>query len=230
MRINQSDSLVVVYGEKGGIAIALPSKSEALHYRLKNNGADKTLVASKLHSSKFFEAPSKVEFKDLQFSILHPTTILAMTNQQQLYIKDLVEGCQIDKAQRVISLSVALAPKIGLKAQQSAMKQPEFVYFAQSHSQEDLGLCPFNLTLLAADGSLYSLCPVIPNKMILNTNAYESLIDFCRDSHEQQALNCELYQMLESSKVFKEGKYHFNFGKDSKFEPRVVGPFNVSNM
>ena len=38
IRINHSDSLVVVYGEKGGIAIALPSKSEALHFRLKNNG------------------------------------------------------------------------------------------------------------------------------------------------------------------------------------------------
>lgn len=111
-----------------------------------------------------------------------------MTNDHRLFIKDLKEGCFIDKTNHVISLLLpeSKPQKMGLNFKPEVkVQQPDFTHFAQSHSQDDLGLTPFNLTLLTQDGGIYLLCPAFPEKMILGEDAYESLIEYCRDSHEQ---------------------------------------------
>lgn len=80
--------------------------------------------------------------------------------------------------------------------------------------------------MLADDGNLYSLCPVIPNKVILSADAYESLQEYCRESREQQELNLQLFEAFQEAKVFKEGRYHFDFTKKplTAFDPQMVGP------
>jgi hypothetical protein len=48
--------------------------------------------------------------------------------------------------------------------------------------QDDIGLGPFNITLLDSKCEVYTLCPVVPREMIVTTEIYQQMEEYLSEA------------------------------------------------
>jgi hypothetical protein len=93
-----------------------------------------------------------------------------------------------------------------------------------------MGFSPLQLTFIDEKGDFYTLCPVIPRKLLLSQEAFHSIMDYCRETEGSNPKHGVLEKILEDKRDTLDGKYRVEIGERiSDFEPLFAGPIELSN-
>ena len=165
---------MLIYGKKGCLVANVPSKDSNKAFRVENGGQDAPLESQVLPLIGIDTNP-ELGFVDVQFSILNSNYILALTTDSRFFAVSLATDIRLDHCELKLDLAPPHSPyRVPAKI--------NFVSFSQASSADDLGLSLFQIVFLAAQGEIYTLCPLLLDEMVFTKDTYELMMVKLKES------------------------------------------------
>ncbi|CDW87845.1 UNKNOWN [Stylonychia lemnae] len=127
----------------------------------------------------FLTIEKDYKIMQLEFSILNPNYLLLLTDQNQLFILNMLSEQIIEQIIDIEQFLVSSRYKFGYKA-----NKPQIIQFAQALSHTSLGFQPFTITFMTQVGKIYQMSPIMPQEIITTADALSDLVAFTNQKTE----------------------------------------------